>query len=63
VKPHKKPIAGRTSSPSAPANPQWPTNSGLMLFLPEKTLAAKTTYSATLVLKGRSPIEWSFTTE
>jgi hypothetical protein len=41
-----EPLKGYTSSPSQPANPQWPHNSGLALFIPAKPLAAGTTYVA-----------------
>jgi hypothetical protein len=58
-----RPVAGTISSPSKPANPEWPTNSGLALFIPSKPLASMTTYRVTFKFgSGVDPMTWSFTT-
>lgn len=56
-----KPVEGTTSSPQRPANPQWPTNSNLALFLPSKPLLSNTTYRVRFVFED-GECNWSFTT-
>ena len=61
--PAGRPVAGTTSSPGKPANPQWPSNSGVSCFIPSKPLAPMTTYKVTFKFPdGTEPISWSFTT-
>jgi len=56
-------VAGTTSSPAKPANPQWPTNSGVSCFIPSKPLAPMTTYKVTFKFAdSATPVTWSFTT-
>ena len=58
-----KPVEGSTSSPAQPANPAWPTNSGVAAFIPSKPLAPMTTYKVTFKFSdGTAPVSWSFTT-
>jgi hypothetical protein len=61
--PSGRPVTGTTSSPAKPANPQWPTNSGVSCFIPTKPLAPGTTYKVTFKLSAPAePLSWSFTT-
>ncbi len=59
----QKTVPGVASSPSSPANPAWPTNSGLALFLPKAPLAPKTRYRARFEFGGSlGVVEWEFQT-
>jgi hypothetical protein len=55
-------ITGNLSCPTRPANPEWPENSGLALFIPSVPLAPKTKYSVRFELEGAPSVDWSFTT-
>lgn len=54
-------VIGTMSCPQRPANPQWPTNSGLALFLPSQPLASNTTYKVEFEFESGS-LAWSFRT-
>ena len=57
------PVPGYVSSPAQPAAPDvWPTNSGLLLFVPEGPLEYGTTYEAHFALEGGPTWTWRFTT-
>ena len=57
------PLRGSRSCPQRPANPEWPSNSGIALFLPAKPLAAGTRYQVSFTFAGRAePVTWTFTT-
>lgn len=57
-----RPVAGVVSTPSRPASPSWPGNSGLALFIPRKPLAARTRYRARFEFEGEETIKFTFTT-
>jgi hypothetical protein len=56
-------VNGTGSSPSEPANKDWPTNSGLALFIPSVPLEPKTKYTVRFEFEEDKPVEWSFTTK
>ena len=61
--PGGKPVEGTFSSPARPANPQWPSNSDIAVFIPSKPLAPGATYRVTFTFAGVSkPVTWTFTT-
>ncbi len=55
-------VEGSWSCPSRPANPDWPSNSSLALFIPKAPLRRDMRYDVSFKL-GSGDLDWSFRTE
>jgi hypothetical protein len=55
-------VNGTASSPSEPATKDWPSNSGLALFIPSVPLEPKTKYTVRFEFEDGKHADWSFTT-
>lgn len=56
-------VDGYFSSPSAPANArEWPTNSGLHIFVPAAALLPNTEYGVTIKRSGKMVLQYKFVT-
>ncbi|MBX3464447.1 MAG: hypothetical protein KF830_14855 [Planctomycetes bacterium] len=59
---HGKEVVGTLSCPKAPANPEWPTNSGCAAFVPASPLPAGTRFTATFAFEKHQQLVWQFRT-
>ena len=55
-------VKGTFSCPAKPANPEWPSNSGVAAFVPAAPLA-KGTFRARFQMEGAEAWEWTFSTD